>query len=169
MKKLVTWFRKKTDNLVLPVVQVLARLGVHPNALTVCAFISGIVAVFFLQTSLFFVFGMLHLFFDKVDGALARFAKQKSKVGFFLDHASDRSIEAFFLVQVASLFAVVPWVLGLFIVYNIIFLLRRRELFFARTILFLGAFLGLVELALIVAGVIYCIGLVIQVKEILLK
>src|SRR3989338_3574598 len=103
MRKLVEWFRKKSDRFVLPLVRLLAKWHVHPNSLTIAAFVYGMCAVFFLSSSWFFLFGILHLCFDKVDGALARFTKQKSKVGFFLDHASDRLIEGFFLVQVVSL------------------------------------------------------------------
>ncbi len=170
MLKVVESFRKGTDVLFVPLLRVLARWKVHPNTLTFTAFVFGVLAViFFEQRKWFALFVVVHLLCDKLDGALARFARKKTKQGFFLDHASDRIVECLLLLRLVSFVAFAPVVVGLFIVYNLVFLVMWKDLFFARTIMFILLLVRWYEVAVIVAGAIYVVGLLVQVKEILLN
>jgi len=87
----------------------LSKTGVTPNALTLINLALNVVAAYVIATGHFLPGGILVLvsgFFDLLDGALARFAKQATKFGAILDSTVDRMSEA------AILFGLLIWYSG---------------------------------------------------------
>lgn len=75
----------------------LHALGVTPNSLTYTGFILTAITAYFLANGFFGWGGALLLlasFFDMLDGAVARFTKQISTFGAFLDSTLDRYSES---------------------------------------------------------------------------
>jgi CDP-diacylglycerol--glycerol-3-phosphate 3-phosphatidyltransferase len=80
-----------------PVVGILSRSKLNPNALTLVGLAINIGAAFLVALSHFLLGGVLVLvsgLFDLLDGALARFTKQTTKFGAILDSTADRVSEA---------------------------------------------------------------------------
>ena len=80
-----------------PIVGILSKSGITPNALTFINLALNIVAAYVIATGHFFLGGALVLvagLFDLLDGALARFTKQTTKFGAVLDSVADRISEA---------------------------------------------------------------------------
>ena len=80
-----------------PVVGILSKSGITPNALTLINLALNIVAAYVIATGHFLLGGVLVLvsgLFDLLDGALARFTKQSTKFGAVLDSTVDRVSEA---------------------------------------------------------------------------
>lgn len=92
-----------------PIVGILSKSGITPNALTLINLALNIVAVYVIATGHFLLGGVLVLvsgLFDLLDGALARFTKQTTKFGAILDSTVDRISEA------ATLCGLLIWYLG---------------------------------------------------------
>ena len=80
-----------------PIVEVVSKSGITPNALTLINLALSIVAACVIATSHFLLGGVLVLvsgLFDLLDGALARFTNQSTKFGAILDSTVDRISEA---------------------------------------------------------------------------
>jgi len=80
-----------------PIVGILSKKGIKPNALTLINLALNIIAAYVIATGHFFLGGILILvagLFDLLDGALARFTKQTTKFGAILDSVVDRISEA---------------------------------------------------------------------------
>ena len=80
-----------------PVVGILSRSGIKPNALTFINLALNIVAAYIIAGSHFVLGGVLVLvsgLFDLLDGALARFTGQTTRFGAILDSTVDRISEA---------------------------------------------------------------------------
>jgi len=80
-----------------PIVGILSKSGITPNALTFINLALNIVAAYVIATGHFLLGGVLVLvsgLFDLLDGALARFTKQTTKFGAILDSTVDRISEA---------------------------------------------------------------------------
>jgi len=80
-----------------PVVRLLSKSGITPNALTFINLALNIIAAYVIATGHFLLGGVLVLvagLFDLLDGALARFTKQTTRFGAILDSVADRISEA---------------------------------------------------------------------------
>ncbi|TET42441.1 MAG: CDP-alcohol phosphatidyltransferase family protein [Dehalococcoidia bacterium] len=80
-----------------PVVRLLSKSGITPNALTFINLALNIIAAYVIATGHFLLGGVLVLvagLFDLLDGALARFTKQTTRFGAILDSVVDRISEA---------------------------------------------------------------------------
>jgi CDP-diacylglycerol--glycerol-3-phosphate 3-phosphatidyltransferase len=80
-----------------PIVEILSKSGITPNALTFINLALNIVAAYVIATGHFIIGGVLVLvagLFDLLDGALARFIKQTTRFGAILDSVADRISEA---------------------------------------------------------------------------
>jgi len=80
-----------------PIVGILSKSGITPNALTFINLALNIAAAFIIATGHFLLGGILVLvagLFDLLDGALARFIKQSTRFGAILDSVADRISEA---------------------------------------------------------------------------
>jgi CDP-diacylglycerol--glycerol-3-phosphate 3-phosphatidyltransferase len=92
-----------------PIVRILSKSGITPNAITFINLALNIVAAYVIATGHFLLGGVLVLvsgLFDLLDGALARFTKQTTKFGAILDSTVDRISEA------ATLCGLLIWYLG---------------------------------------------------------
>jgi CDP-diacylglycerol--glycerol-3-phosphate 3-phosphatidyltransferase len=80
-----------------PVVRILSKKGITPNALTLINLALNVVAAYVIATGHFLLGGVLVLvagLFDLFDGALARFTRQTTRFGAILDSVADRISEA---------------------------------------------------------------------------
>jgi CDP-diacylglycerol--glycerol-3-phosphate 3-phosphatidyltransferase len=80
-----------------PMVRILSKSGITPNALTFINLALNIVAAYVIATGHLLLGGVLLLvagLFDLLDGALARFTKQTTRFGAILDSVADRISEA---------------------------------------------------------------------------
>ncbi|MBN1953426.1 MAG: CDP-alcohol phosphatidyltransferase family protein [Anaerolineae bacterium] len=91
----------------VPIARFLARLGIHPNSVTVLGSLLSIgIGAILLNGNLALGGWLLAIVapLDAVDGALARFVGQKSDFGAFLDSTLDRVSEAALLIGLAGHF-----------------------------------------------------------------
>lgn len=89
--------RNLAYRITVPVVRILSKSGITPNALTFINLALNIVAAYVIATGHFLLGGVLVLvagLFDLLDGALARFSKQTTRFGAILDSVADRISEA---------------------------------------------------------------------------
>jgi CDP-diacylglycerol--glycerol-3-phosphate 3-phosphatidyltransferase len=80
-----------------PVVRILSKSGITPNALTFINLAVNLIAAYVISTGHFLLGGVLVLvagLFDLLDGALARFTEQATRFGAILDSVVDRISEA---------------------------------------------------------------------------
>ena len=80
-----------------PVVRILSKIGITPNALTFINLALNIIAAYVIAAGYFLLGGVLVLvagLFDLLDGALARFTEQTTRFGAILDSVVDRISEA---------------------------------------------------------------------------
>ncbi len=112
--------RKTAGNfLTQPVVKLLARTRISPNAITWLGFLLTLVAAALIGCGNLFVGGIIVLvagFFDIVDGAVARSTNQVSRFGAILDSTLDRLSEAALLLGILVIFAWGQSVTGVFLV-----------------------------------------------------
>jgi CDP-diacylglycerol--glycerol-3-phosphate 3-phosphatidyltransferase len=90
---LTDWARDAAQGVVAPVARFFARLGFHPNTLTIIGFVLSVGVAVLLATGRLMLAGWLLLIvapLDAFDGALARFLNAKSRFGAFLDSTLDR-------------------------------------------------------------------------------
>ena len=100
--------RERYLRVITPVGNVLARLGVHPNILSLSGLILSMVAGLVYSTGSFFWGGWLVIFAgtcDVLDGQLARQTGKDSKFGSFFDSTLDRFGEVFIFMGLAWYFA----------------------------------------------------------------
>lgn len=98
-------YKSAFDRIFRPIAQVIKRLGLTPNMVTVLGLLFGIAACgFFLYTRDVLIFSVLVLaagLLDAVDGTLARLTGQVSKFGAYLDAMCDRFFEGIVGLTVA--------------------------------------------------------------------
>jgi len=90
-----------------PVVRILSKRGIKPDALSSIGLAINIGAAYLIATSHFLLGGAVILisgFFDLLDGALARFTNQTTKFGAILDSTFDRISEAAIFFGLLSAF-----------------------------------------------------------------
>ncbi len=90
-----------------PVVRILGRTSITPNAITCLGFLLAVGAAAFVITGHLFAAGLVVLisgFFDILDGALARHKNQATHFGAILDSILDRLAEAVLLLGILALF-----------------------------------------------------------------
>jgi CDP-diacylglycerol--glycerol-3-phosphate 3-phosphatidyltransferase len=102
------WARKNTRFIIEPVVNVLARLGVTPNALTFAGFAINVVAGVLIGLNQLLLGGIVMVVvampLDALDGSLARATGKQTKFGGFFDSVLDRFAEAALLTGLAAYF-----------------------------------------------------------------
>ncbi len=94
------WLRAHASVITRPVAEVLNRLGVHPNTITVLAVVLSVGVGWVLARGYLLLGGTLVWLvssLDALDGALARLSGAKSRFGAFLDSTFDRISEGLFL------------------------------------------------------------------------
>jgi CDP-diacylglycerol--glycerol-3-phosphate 3-phosphatidyltransferase len=91
-----------------PIIKILAKTPLTPNAVTWIGFIVTVIAAAFIARGDFFIGGIIVLvagFFDMLDGALARITGRVTKFGGILDSTLDRISEAVLLLGLLAVFA----------------------------------------------------------------
>ncbi len=91
-----------------PVVRVLAKTGITPNAITVIGLLLSVGATALIITGHLVVAGILVLvsgLFDILDGALARQTNQTTRFGAIFDSTIDRIMESLLLLGLLVVFA----------------------------------------------------------------
>lgn len=86
----------------------LAKLGIHPNLLTLIGFVINIFACVLFAKGMFFTGGLVVLFasiFDMVDGEVARRTKQVTRFGAFFDSIIDRYSDMILLLGLVIWYA----------------------------------------------------------------
>lgn len=109
----------------IPITALAARLGMHPNTMTLISLVLGLIACFFFasgeEASLYIGAGMLYLSYvlDWCDGQLARHTGKMSPFGGWLDQICDRIKEFAYVTTLAMGFyrqevdvTVFYWALG---------------------------------------------------------
>jgi len=89
--------------------KIFGRLGLSANQWTLIALIFTVITAYFLISSKFgfaFIFFIIAAFLDSVDGAVARFRKEASKLGAYYDTISDRYMEG--IIALALLLVALP-------------------------------------------------------------
>ncbi|MDD5126772.1 MAG: CDP-alcohol phosphatidyltransferase family protein [Dehalococcoidales bacterium] len=91
-----------------PIVRLLARTPLTPNAVTIIGFLVTVLAAVYIATGEFFIGGIIVLaagFLDMLDGALARLTNQTTRFGAVLDSTLDRLSEAALMLGILVPFA----------------------------------------------------------------
>lgn len=86
----------------------LAKLGVHPDAITIAGLMLVVAAAVLMAQGLFLAAGMLLLFslpLDAVDGAVARALNRSGTFGMVLDSTLDRYADGFIFASLGYYFA----------------------------------------------------------------
>jgi CDP-diacylglycerol--glycerol-3-phosphate 3-phosphatidyltransferase len=98
---LTDWVRARAGVVFEPVAQLLGRLGIHPNTLTIVGFLLQIgVGTLFALGRMRWGGGLLLIVapVDALDGAVARATGKESAFGAFLDSTLDRLSDAFLIL-----------------------------------------------------------------------
>lgn len=98
------WARESAEVVTVPIGLFLARLGLHPNTVTLLGTLLNIGVAAVLATGRLRLGGILLAVIapiDAVDGAMARAIGQKSRFGGFLDSTLDRICEAALMLGLA--------------------------------------------------------------------
>lgn len=100
--------------LLRPVVRFLARIGIHPDMLTLFGWSLAMVSAFLFGFGYIQVAGAVMLLggvFDALDGAVARESNRMSRFGAFLDSTLDRLSESAVFAGIVFFFAAsaTPW------------------------------------------------------------
>lgn len=93
---------KQKKKMKIPGVDLLYKLGVKPNHLTLIGLLIGVTA-FFMPPATALILFPIAFFIDVLDGNLARSHKLTSKLGGVLDSAVDKIVEVLFITYLANL------------------------------------------------------------------
>ncbi len=169
-KEGIEWVRKRMYPLYKPFIEYFHRRKVHPHQLTAFSLLFGILAfvMLFENMVLFVFFGLIHLFFDGLDGAYARKTGKVTVEGELFDKGTDFFI-TILLVSKTIFFYSSPIYLigfGIYILENIIFfgsMLESPVLSFRTMTIFLLA-LHMYSFLLLLLGIVGTFGLVYQIQ-----
>ncbi|MBA2374981.1 MAG: CDP-alcohol phosphatidyltransferase family protein [Rubrobacter sp.] len=100
--------------LLLPLVRLLSRAGVHPDVITVSGWVLSVASAFLFGLGYVQIAGAVMLaggILDALDGAVARESNRMSRFGAFLDSTLDRLSESAIFAGVIFFFAssATPW------------------------------------------------------------
>jgi len=173
--RIVNWWRKYRDNYFNKLADPFVKVGISANMMTTFALVCGLLSVYFLFSNywLFFLFGLLHVLADLLDGLIARRTKLKY-FGKFYDNLTDRIIEVLLLAKVAW-FVQSPYAylaLGLIALTQIVYALSgmKAPVIFVRGITLLFLALSVPALAILnFPTVTYVVALVAGVYSLFLQ
>ena len=114
-RKLIGPFRRMLLRVTQPLVAFLARLGVHPNVLSISQVVGGVAVLALVPDHPRLAFGIFlaTLFLDGIDGALARATGTASRFGALVDQYCDHIREITVVAGMAfwGVLAIIPAVL----------------------------------------------------------
>ncbi len=149
------------------------KLGISANIATTISLILGLVSVYFLfdNQALFVLFAILHLIADGMDGVIAR-VSMTTKFGKYYDYITDNLVVSMlFLIklwlQVDDYYVLI--VIGLYVLYHIIYILSKLEypILFCRLMLIILLALNLPTLAYLAVGVVSAYTLAMQLQTLM--
>lgn len=112
----ITSIRHKLTGWMPPLIRLLVKTGLSPNAITFLSFLFGLAAAVAFVFGQFILGGILLIFsafFDLADGSVARATGKKTLFGAFIDWIADKYIDGFVLLAAGlSIFTVQPWYLA---------------------------------------------------------
>ena len=114
--------RNLYERITLPLGKLIAKTGLTPNQITIIAGLFGIIPVIFLYYGLFFyalISFIVAIFFDILDGSVARATGSVSEFGKVLDHTMDRYVEFLYLFGL-TLFRYVDGWIGVFSIFGML-------------------------------------------------
>lgn len=109
-------FRPQVQGIMQPVVNLMRKIGVTPNGLTIASlFVSALAGLAFYAGGVVLgvVMVVFNAVFDALDGALARDMGVANLRGDFLDHVIDRYADIFIITGIFAGGAA-PWPIGVF-------------------------------------------------------
>jgi CDP-diacylglycerol---glycerol-3-phosphate 3-phosphatidyltransferase len=107
MSKLTSFRKIVASNVTQPIVKLISRTPLTPNAVTWIGFVITVGAGVLVVTEHLLAAGIVALvagFFDMLDGALARLTERTSRFGAILDSTLDRLCEAILLLSLLAVF-----------------------------------------------------------------
>ncbi len=165
---LIENLKKKTNNILRPLLKIISKTSIHPTTLTFFSFLTGILAIISLKQKPYFIFfAAASLLFDILDGHLARFLHADSELGKWLDYGADRSIEFLLILFSPANEILIAVTLSLFAIHQTIFLTKIKTAFFARSLMILFFAFGFFVKGLYAASGIYISGILWQVYKII--
>jgi phosphatidylglycerophosphate synthase len=126
--------RRIKDNIFVPLSKLLDKLHVQPIVLTILGFLAGTAGALciFYSKKWALIFLLLYLFFDNLDGALARFNKTPTIKGWWQDYIIDRILRVEFTVVSIILSnglvqLIFIWILFAYMFMNAVFLITKNK------------------------------------------
>ena len=160
-------FKDPSEYYLEPVTRFLASLQIHPHVFSGLSLFCGFLSFLFLFNNhvLFVSFGVLHLFFDIFDGKVARYKRQTSVLGYYIDHGGDRFIAFLWMSKFVAFFAsYLWWALVLVVVNSLLYHLFRLEYaFFIRSLLLFFFSFTLFYFGFVFASTLVFLGLLFQI------
>ncbi len=105
--------RKKAQNaLTKPLVPVISKLHLTPDAMTICGVVLNLVAAVIIGFGHLLIGGIVFLLaglFDLLDGALARYMQKTTKFGALFDSVSDRVTEGALFLSFIFITSIAVW------------------------------------------------------------
>jgi CDP-diacylglycerol--glycerol-3-phosphate 3-phosphatidyltransferase len=120
---LTDFIRDKGAVITYPIGRVLARMGIHPNMVTLAGFVLNIITGVILSTGQFLLGGVMVIVasaVDGFDGALARVSNQKTSFGAFWDSTLDRISEGALFFGLLVWFVSHDMLLETYLVYFVV-------------------------------------------------
>lgn len=167
--RVIVWFRHKKEKPLKKTAQFLVKKGVTANMVTFASFFAGIIAIYFLFENhlLFIIFALLHLFFDALDGVVARLTKP-TIWGKTFDLLVDRLVNLGALLKIAFYFknSLINIIILIVILSQGIYFFTKFKspVYFTRTTVLLLLIIKIPLIAVSFAGIINLYGLYKQWK-----
>jgi phosphatidylglycerophosphate synthase len=145
------------------------KLNISPNHISILCLIFGLVSVWFLFDNhyLFVLFMIIHLFFDKLDGVVARLTNKVTKRGEWIDYFIDQVVAIVLLAK--AFFFLNPYLVVLtllyFVIHHGVFVLtkNRKYLIGSRTTLTICFIFTLFNLGLLISVISSFFGILGQI------
>lgn len=167
-KKFVDNIKLKFAGWFLPIVKLLDNINIHPNLLTGLSLITGLLSAHFLfySNKLFILFICLSLFFDILDGHLARYSNKTTKFGALFDISSDRFVQIALLLKAAWFYPFSYFVIAVYFLHFLLFLfLKNNIIVYSRTAMIIFFAFGFYEIGIWYTLITSVYGIVKQIKR----
>ena len=159
----------KYTKILTPLAKLILKCKITPNMLTTVSWILGLSSAYFLfkNDNLFIILFLLHLFFDMLDGSVARIGKKQTKFGKWYDPVMDQIIMVAFIIQVWLQYSQ-DWMLifiFIYLIHHISYFLSefKTPILYARTYMTIMFILQFYIIGLIGMAIITCTGVLLQI------
>jgi phosphatidylglycerophosphate synthase len=155
IKDVMDWLKVRTFRFLRYFAEFCQQYDISKDTVTGFSMASGILAIVFLFKIhwLFVVFALLHLFFDNLDGAVARLTRTENEFGAKLDFWVDRGFEFFLLIKAAfflrSDYAVLAIIL--IVINYAFFMIAKTDVIYTRSLILIGFLFTLFDITVVLA------------------